>query len=41
MFNYVLTCCSTADMPSDYFKKRDIPFIWNCGVFFSGDKRED
>lgn len=27
MFNYVLTCCSTADMPYDYFKKRNIPFV--------------
>jgi len=27
MFSYVLTCCSTADMPDDYFKKRNIPFV--------------
>ncbi len=27
MGNYVLTCCSTADMPVEYFKKRDIPFV--------------
>lgn len=27
MSNYVLTCCSTADMPYDYFKKRNIPFV--------------
>lgn len=27
MFNYVLTCCSTADMPYDYFSKRNIPFV--------------
>lgn len=27
MSNYVLTCCSTADMPYEYFKKRDIPFV--------------
>jgi len=27
MLNYVLTCCSTADMPFDYFKKRNIPFV--------------
>jgi DegV family protein with EDD domain len=27
MYNYVLSCCSTADMPYDYFKKRNIPFV--------------
>jgi len=27
MGNYVLTCCSTADMPVEYFNKRDIPFL--------------
>lgn len=27
MFNYALTCCSTADMPSEHLKKRNIPFI--------------
>lgn len=27
MNNYTLTCCSTADMPSDYFARREIPFI--------------
>lgn len=27
MTKYVLTCCSTADMSLEYFKKRDIPFI--------------
>lgn len=27
MVNYVLTCCSTADMPYDYFSKRNIPFV--------------
>jgi DegV family protein with EDD domain len=26
MINYVLTCCSTADMPYEYFQKRKIPF---------------
>jgi len=26
MFNYVLTGCSTADMPYEYFQKRSIPF---------------
>lgn len=27
MSDYVLTCCSTADMPFDYFKRRNIPFV--------------
>lgn len=27
MLNYVLTCCSTADMPYEYFSKRNIPFV--------------
>ncbi len=27
MYDYVLTCCSTADMPYEYFKKRNIPFV--------------
>lgn len=27
MSEYVLTCCSTADMPYEYFRKRDIPFV--------------
>ena len=27
MSDYVLTCCSTADMPHEFFKKRDIPFV--------------
>ena len=27
MSDYVLSCCSTADMPLEYFQKRDIPFI--------------
>lgn len=27
MINYVLTCCSTADMPYEYLKKRNIPFV--------------
>ncbi|HBE77504.1 MAG TPA: DegV family protein [Firmicutes bacterium] len=27
MVNYVLTCCSTADLPLDYFQKRNIPFV--------------
>lgn len=27
MLDYILTCCSTADMPYDYFKKRNIPFV--------------
>lgn len=27
MSDYVLTCCSTADMPYEYFQKRNIPFV--------------
>ena len=27
MPDYVLSCCSTADMPLEYFQKRDIPFV--------------
>lgn len=27
MANYVLTCCSTADLPYEYFQERDIPYI--------------
>ena len=27
MPQYVITCCSTADMPYDYFRKRNIPFV--------------
>jgi DegV family protein with EDD domain len=27
MSDYVITCCSTADMPYDYFKRRNIPFV--------------
>lgn len=36
MFNYVLTCCSTADMPYDYFIKRNIPFV--CFRYFLDGK---
>jgi DegV family protein with EDD domain len=27
MSNYILSCCSTADMPYEYFKKREIPYV--------------
>lgn len=27
MSDYVITCCSTADMPYEYFQKRNIPFV--------------
>ena len=37
MAEYVLSCCSTADMPREYFKKRNIPFI--C-YHFTMDGRE-
>lgn len=32
---YVLTCCSTADMPKEYFEKRGIPYV--CFHFFFGN----
>lgn len=27
MSNFILTCCSTADMPLEYFRERNIPFV--------------
>ncbi|MDD5945855.1 MAG: DegV family protein [Clostridia bacterium] len=27
MRSFTLTCCSTADMPKEYFEKRDIPYV--------------
>ena len=27
MANFELTCCSTADMPREFFEKRNIPFV--------------
>lgn len=27
MKDYILTCCSTADMPLEFFESRDIPFV--------------
>lgn len=27
MSNYILTCCSTADMPKSYFESRNIPYV--------------
>jgi DegV family protein with EDD domain len=27
MSDYILSCCSTADMPLEYFRKRNIPFV--------------
>jgi DegV family protein with EDD domain len=27
MSDYILSCCSTADMPLEYFQKRNIPFL--------------
>ncbi len=36
MSNYVLTCCSTADMPLSYMKDRDIPFV--CFHYNMDDK---
>lgn len=37
MNNYVLTCCSTADMSQDYFDKREIPYV---SFHFSIDGKE-
>lgn len=39
MRQFVLTCCSTADMAAEYFKKREIPFA--CFHFHIGDKEYD
>ncbi len=36
MGDYVLSCCSTADMPSEYFKKRDIAYL--CFHFYLDGK---
>ncbi len=27
MSDYILSCCSTADMPADYFEKKNIPYV--------------
>ena len=32
---YILTCCSTADMPKAYFEQRNIPYV--CFHYFFGD----
>ena len=26
MNNYVITCCSTADMPASYFEEKKVPY---------------
>ena len=36
MSEYVLSCCSTADMPEEFFKKRDIKYA--CFRFYLGDR---
>ncbi|KPU42462.1 fatty acid-binding protein [Oxobacter pfennigii] len=36
MSNYMLTCCSTADMPKAYFEKRGIPYV--CFRYFMDGK---
>lgn len=36
MLSYVLTCCSTADMPYEHFNKRNIPFV--CFHFILDNK---
>jgi len=39
MSNYMLTCCSTADMPQSFFEKRGIMFV--CFHFNMGDVQYD
>lgn len=36
---YVITCCSTADMPKQYLTEREIPYV--CFHFRMGDKEYD
>jgi DegV family protein with EDD domain len=36
MSDFVITCCSTADLPFEYMKKRNIPFV--CFHFTMNDK---
>ncbi|MEA4816492.1 MAG: DegV family protein [Lachnospiraceae bacterium] len=36
MNNFVLTCCSTADMAKEYFQRREIPYV--CFHFHMGGK---
>lgn len=36
MPDFVLSCCSTADMPAEFFQKRDIPFV--CFHYTMDDK---
>jgi len=33
---YVLTCCSTADLPHTYFEQRKIPYV--CFHFYFGEE---
>lgn len=41
MSNYILTCCSTADMPKSYFESKNIPYVcfsYNMnGIDYSDD----
>ncbi|MCI6639284.1 MAG: DegV family protein [Pygmaiobacter massiliensis] len=39
MANFVLTCCSTADLPAEYFEKRQIPYL--CFHFTLDGKEYD
>lgn len=39
MAEYILTCCSTADMPRSFFETRNIPFV--CFHFHMDDKQFD
>ena len=36
MSNYVLSCCSTADLSREHFEKRDISYL--CFHFFMNDQ---
>ncbi len=41
MSNYVLTCCSTVDMPYSYLKKRNIPFVSFRYILDGKDYQDD
>ena len=36
MSDYVITCCSTADMPASYFEEKKVPYA--CFHFFWMEK---
>ena len=37
MSNYMITCCSTADMPASYFEEKKVPYA--CFQFSTGWER--